>query len=73
VSREEVDAATVDDLLRDAVTRHGDAFAVVLERCRVWVNGDEPAQGGATVLRDGDEVAVLPPVSGGALSPPAVR
>ena len=32
---------------------------------RVWVNGDEPADGRATVLADGDEVAVLPPVSGG--------
>jgi molybdopterin converting factor small subunit len=37
----------------------------VLERARVWLNGDEPPDGDATVLRDGDEVAVLPPVSGG--------
>jgi molybdopterin converting factor small subunit len=37
----------------------------VLDSARVWVNGDEPADGGATVLDDGDEVAVLPPVSGG--------
>ena len=34
-------------------------------RARVWVNGDEPADGRATRLADGDEVAVLPPVSGG--------
>jgi molybdopterin converting factor small subunit len=36
-----------------------------LESARVWVNGDEPAQGADTPLNDGDEVAVLPPVSGG--------
>jgi len=37
----------------------------VLERARVWVNGDEPVDGVATPLHDDDEVAVLPPVSGG--------
>jgi len=31
----------------------------------VWVNGDEPEAGEATPLRDDDELAVLPPVSGG--------
>ena len=30
-----------------------------------WLNGDEAAEGRATTLADGDEVAVLPPVSGG--------
>jgi molybdopterin converting factor small subunit len=37
----------------------------VLERARVWVNGDEPTDGDATPLHADDEVAVLPPVSGG--------
>jgi molybdopterin converting factor small subunit len=38
-------------------------FAALLPNCRVWVNG-EPADG-ADAVRDDDEVAVLPPVSGG--------
>jgi sulfur-carrier protein len=45
--------------------RYGTQFAAVLARSRVWVNGDEAADGSSTELHDGDEVAVLPPVSGG--------
>jgi molybdopterin converting factor small subunit len=60
--------ATLRAVLDDACARHGTDFALVLERSRVWVNGDEPVEGDATVLRDGDEVAILPPVSGGATS-----
>lgn len=60
-----IDAGTVGELLERAVERYGEPFAAVLPRCRVWVNGDEPADGPATALADGDEVAVLPPVSGG--------
>ena len=49
-------------------TRYGTEFAAVLERSRVWVNGDETPEGAATELHDGDEIAVLPPVSGGAVN-----
>jgi molybdopterin converting factor small subunit len=52
-------------VLTAATTRYGDDFAAVLETARVWVNGDEPADGPATQLHANDEVAVLPPVSGG--------
>ncbi len=58
--------STLGELLDGARTRYGDAFSEVLDCARVWVNGDEPAQGDATVISDGDEVAVIPPVSGGA-------
>jgi molybdopterin converting factor subunit 1 len=61
--REEVPGKTVEQLLANAVERHGDQFAAVLATCRVWVNGEEVEP--ATALSEGDEVAVLPPVSGG--------
>ena len=58
-----IDAATVGDVLTEARARFGDRFGAVLARSRVWVNGD-PAELGDAV-GEGDEVAVLPPVSGG--------
>lgn len=65
-ARAELAAATVGDVLRDAERRYGEAFARVLAGSRVWVNG-APADA-ATTLAAGDEVAVLPPVSGGAVA-----
>ena len=62
--REEVRGRTVGEVLAAARSRHGDRFSSVLEASRVWVNG-EPAPDDR-VLGDSDEVAVLPPVSGGA-------
>jgi sulfur-carrier protein len=59
------EAATLGELLDIARQRYGATFSAVLERARVWVNGDEPMEGNATLLADDDEVAVLPPVSGG--------
>ncbi len=44
---------------------YGAQFTNVLDASRVWVNGDEPTDGELAVLRDGDEIAVVPPVSGG--------
>ena len=60
-----IDAATLGELMAEARRRYGAEFVAVLERARVWVNGDEPGEGDATQLADDDEVAVLPPVSGG--------
>ncbi len=54
---------TVGDVLDEAVNRFGQTFAAVLGGSKVWVNGS-PAER-ATNLAAGDEVAVLPPVSGG--------
>jgi sulfur-carrier protein len=60
---EVVDADTVAEVLDVAAARYGDEFARLLPTCGVWLNGDE-AQGSDRVGPD-DEVAVLPPVSGG--------
>ncbi len=62
--RDTVDGATVGAVLDAAVARFGGDFAAVLGSCKVWVNG-EPAERDDDVT-DADEVAVLPPVSGGA-------
>jgi molybdopterin synthase sulfur carrier subunit len=59
------DVTTLGALREAAVASYGPTFATVLASSRVWVNGDEPTAGDATVLAPGDEVAVLPPVSGG--------
>jgi len=64
-SSDTIEAATVGDVLAYARATYGPAFSEVLAHARVWVNGDEPAEGDATALATDDEVAVLPPVSGG--------
>ena len=61
--RDEVGGATVAEVLSRARERYGEGFASVLRSSRVWVNG-QPADDDQAV-GDGDEVAVLPPVSGG--------
>jgi molybdopterin converting factor small subunit len=62
--RDELPGATVGDVLAAASQRYGARFTDVLGTCKIWVNG-EPAS-----LQDmvgaADELAVLPPVSGGA-------
>jgi molybdopterin converting factor small subunit len=50
-------------LFAEAIARYGSDFADVLPTCRVWVNGEEVP--GSHPVGDDDEVAVLPPVSGG--------
>jgi molybdopterin converting factor small subunit len=58
-----IDAETLADVLREAVDRYGTQFAAVLARSQVWVNGE--AVDPLTSVGPHDEVAVLPPVSGG--------
>lgn len=62
--RDVVDGATVREVLDAAVVKFGPTFADVLSTCRVWVNGEAAELDDAVAPTD--EVAVLPPVSGGA-------
>lgn len=61
-----LEARTVGEALTVARARFGPTFGAVLDGSRVWLDGEEPEAGDATILRDGSELAVLPPVSGGA-------
>lgn len=63
VAHDQLPGATLDEVLAAARARYGPTFAEVLGSSRVWVNGDEAD--GSTILDEHDEVAVLPPVSGG--------
>ncbi len=60
------DAETVGDLLGQASDRYGDQFQSGLSAARVWVNGEQAEA--STTLADTDEVALIPPVSGGAVT-----
>ncbi len=65
-NRFEVDDGAVDTVgavIDVAVATFGEPFAVVVGMCRVWLNGEQ-AECTDTVT-SGDEVALLPPVSGG--------
>jgi molybdopterin converting factor small subunit len=56
-------ATTVGEAIDDAAVHFGEALTRVIPHCKVWVNG-EPAER-STPIFDRDEVALLPPVSGG--------
>jgi molybdopterin converting factor small subunit len=55
---------TLEQLTGELVATYGPDLERVLSTCAIWVNG-QPARP-SCVLCAGDEIAVLPPVSGGA-------
>jgi molybdopterin converting factor small subunit len=63
VSRVDVAGCTVGQVLTAAESRYGAAFAGVLSTSKIWVNGESATT--AVPVTDDDEVAVIPPVSGG--------
>ena len=64
VNQIDLDAETVGEVVELAVEKFGLDFKSILPVCRIWVNGN-PAKDDDKVF-DSDEVAILPPVSGGA-------
>ena len=63
VREDEVAGDSLEKVLAVARARYGEAFAAILATSQVWVNG-EPA-GPESPVAPYDEVAVLPPISGG--------
>lgn len=61
--QDELPGETVAQLLGAASERYGEGFAKLLPTCNVWVNGQPASESDA--ITASDEVAVLPPVSGG--------
>ena len=61
--KDTVPGATVAEVIANASERYGDGFAELVAICRIWVNGE--AADADTAVDDRDEVALLPPVSGG--------
>ena len=55
--------STVDEVIQNSIAHFGDTFEAVVKMSKVWVNGEEVPRSHA--VTDKDEVAVLPPVSGG--------
>jgi molybdopterin converting factor small subunit len=63
-----VEEGTVGEILDRAATEYGSAFENSLASAGVWVNGD-PVDRTALVAAD-DEMAIIPPVSGGSYAAP---
>ena len=54
---------TVSDVLEEAAKRFGSEFSDMSKNCRIWLNGNPTEIN--TPVNDDDEIALLPPVSGG--------
>jgi molybdopterin converting factor small subunit len=59
----DVAGATVGAVVDEAIARYGPELAAVVAHSALWLNGAPAGRG--TPVTDTDEIAVLPPVSGG--------
>ncbi len=62
----EIEGATVGELLAAAGKRFGADFTRGVDAAKIWVNGEQA--GTASVISADDEVALIPPVSGGMMA-----
>lgn len=62
-ARAQVDGSTVEEVIHAASARFGSDFAALVPTCRVWINGEPALE--TDQVASADEVALLPPVSGG--------
>ncbi len=58
-----IPGTTVGEIVDSANEHYGQAFTDLLPSCRIWVNGEQAELD--TPVADDDEVAILPPISGG--------
>jgi molybdopterin converting factor small subunit len=58
-----ISGRTVAEVLHVAEARYGRPFVDIVAESRIWVNGEAAQRD--TQVADADEVAILPPVSGG--------
>jgi molybdopterin synthase catalytic subunit len=70
-SRLEAPGRTVGEVVDAVSATYGERFAAVAAVSSFVVNGERADR--ETVVADGDEVALLPPVSGGAARPATTR
>lgn len=63
VASSEISGQTVAEVLEGAVARFGSEFEAVLATAAVWCNGEATEMHQS--VSDDDEIAVLPPISGG--------
>ena len=65
-----VEGETIGEVSDALAARYGPEFARRMETSRIWKNGEEGVP--ADPVSDSDELAVIPPVSGGAVGSPGV-
>ena len=63
----DAEGRTAGDVADALAAEYGERFAKIVAVSTFVVNGDRADRG--TPVADGDEVAILPPVSGGAVRP----